>query len=292
MSTYNGEKYVHDQIVSILKQTHVTLDLIIRDDGSQDQTCKIIENIQRTFPNVHLIKGGNLGYTKSFFELIFLVGENYHFYGFADQDDVWFPSKVNQGVSWLLTTSEPALYACRKTYTDANLSILDIVDKTLPLTMEYGFFRGGLCGCTMMWNRAFQHIILKNKPQTEFKSHDDYIRCLAISLKIKTYLDERKLILYRRHNSNQSLLPNNRIKRLFSRGIKSFGSRRNLKAICSEILSAYGSELKPTEKYILKTISQSDSFCNRLRLCSLPFKTIPSYEIWLLRLLVLLRGID
>ena len=71
LSTYNGEKYLKEQLDSILAQTYTNFELIIRDDGSKDNTVKIIkEYIEKTDKEITLIEGKNLGFIKSFFDLL------------------------------------------------------------------------------------------------------------------------------------------------------------------------------------------------------------------------------
>ena len=68
LSTYNGEKYLREQIDSILNQTYTNFELIVRDDGSKDNTVKIIkEYIEKSDKEITLIEGKNLGFIKSFF---------------------------------------------------------------------------------------------------------------------------------------------------------------------------------------------------------------------------------
>ena len=92
MSTYNGEKYIREQIDSILQQS-MPADIMIRDDGSSDGTVDIIEEYISKGTPVELIKGENVGVIASFFELIKAAPEE-DYYAFSDQDDYWYPEKV------------------------------------------------------------------------------------------------------------------------------------------------------------------------------------------------------
>ena len=98
MSTYNGEKYLREQIDSILKQTQVDAQLIVRDDGSSDGTVRILEEYSRNYPNVSFYQGTNVGVGKSFLELLKNAPQA-DYYSFADQDDVWLEDKLNHAVS-------------------------------------------------------------------------------------------------------------------------------------------------------------------------------------------------
>ena len=70
LSTYNGEKYVGAQIHSILTQNYKNLVLVVRDDGSKDKTVKIVKEFMDNNDNIKLVEGKNLGFIKSFFELL------------------------------------------------------------------------------------------------------------------------------------------------------------------------------------------------------------------------------
>lgn len=87
MSTYNGEKYLKEQIDSILSQEGVDVRLYIRDDGSSDRTTDILASYQE-HKNVKIEKGNNLGFAKSFLTALDECDEA-DYYAFSDQDDVW-----------------------------------------------------------------------------------------------------------------------------------------------------------------------------------------------------------
>lgn len=99
MSTYNGEKYISDQIESIMRQkTSADILLKIRDDGSKDDTCEIIEEKQSKYPGkIILIKGENIGYNNSFFYLIKNIS-GFEYYALSDQDDVWLEDKIETAI--------------------------------------------------------------------------------------------------------------------------------------------------------------------------------------------------
>ena len=100
LSTYNGEKYLEEQLNTILNQTteEISVSIIIRDDGSSDNTIKIINKYINDYDCIKLIKGKNLGPALSFRELINLADETYSFYAFADQDDIWVKGKIEAAV--------------------------------------------------------------------------------------------------------------------------------------------------------------------------------------------------
>ena len=93
MSTYNGEAFVAEQLESIINQTYKNIEIVIRDDGSSDNTVGIIKEYQKKYNNIKLYEGKNVGFVKSFFELLSLAKADY--YSYADQDDVWIDNNLN-----------------------------------------------------------------------------------------------------------------------------------------------------------------------------------------------------
>ena len=99
LSTYNGEKYVREQVESIQKQSFTDWNLLIRDDGSSDNTAEIIRSLATQDERIRFINDGNVtnvGVIRSFFEL--LTYEKADYYLFCDQDDYWLEDKVRAQV--------------------------------------------------------------------------------------------------------------------------------------------------------------------------------------------------
>ena len=94
MATYNGEKYLKNQIESILKQTYLNWTLYIGDDGSTDSTKTIIDYYAINYTNIVKVDTGtqNLGAKRRFMTLLESVQADY--YMFSDQDDVWLENKI------------------------------------------------------------------------------------------------------------------------------------------------------------------------------------------------------
>ena len=105
MCTYNGEKYIKEQLESILNQTIAIDEIIICDDGSNDKTIQIIEEIQLEYPNkISLYKNQvNLGSNKNFEKAITICSGDYIF--LSDQDDIWKNNKVEKIIKHSLRKS-------------------------------------------------------------------------------------------------------------------------------------------------------------------------------------------
>lgn len=98
LATYNGEKYLNEQIESILSQSYPNWHLYIRDDGSIDKTISIVKKFQNEYENITLLedKKGCLGVRDQFLYMLEVVDADY--YMFCDQDDVWFPDKIEKSL--------------------------------------------------------------------------------------------------------------------------------------------------------------------------------------------------
>ena len=97
LATYNGEKYLREQIDSILKQNGVDLTLYVRDDGSTDGTIDLLKEYVVNTKAVKLDIGKNLGVGNSFMQLLYDCPNDFDFYAFSDQDDIWDENKLYVG---------------------------------------------------------------------------------------------------------------------------------------------------------------------------------------------------
>ena len=141
MSTYNGERYIKDQLKSIIEQkTDFNIDILIRDDGSKDGTVQIIENIQKeyVYTNIRLQTGENIGCNASFFELI-KSSDEYEYYAISDQDDIWLPDKIDRAINEIsiFSSDQPILYGTTSYIVNKDLIIKGITQKK---RQEISFF--------------------------------------------------------------------------------------------------------------------------------------------------------
>ena len=200
MSTYNGEKYLKEQIESILKQENIEVDILIRDDGSTDNTLNILEDYTQKYKNIRYYTGENLRSAKSFMNLLFTVKE-YNYYAFSDQDDVWDKDKLYVAVSKLKEGYN--LYGCKKRSVDENLKIITEEDfEHKELRLGSVLLRGFIAGCTMVFDKYLRDMVLKYNPPI-LSMHDTWIIKVAISTG-KVYFDRDTHISYRQHGNNVS----------------------------------------------------------------------------------------
>ena len=200
MATYNGEKYIKEQIESIISQTYEEWNLLIRDDGSIDKTLEIIKEFEKNDKRIKILKDskGNLGYIKNFEELLRNSRAEYIF--LCDQDDIWRKDKLEKSLLYLKNKSviihnAKILYSekLKNRYKEK----LEFRNKSLISRIVFPEYTG----CCMGLRKEFLKIVLPIP--NGFPSHDIWIGMLAEIKKDIYYLNE-ELIDYRRHLQNVS----------------------------------------------------------------------------------------
>lgn len=257
MSTYNGEKYIREQIDSILNQKNVDIDLIVRDDGSTDSTVEILNE----YAEKGLLKfftGENLKPAKSFMNLVYNAG-SYKYYAFADQDDFWNENKLYKAVekiSSLTKAKKKVVYISSVEIVDKNLNhISDSISK-VKFSLEESFIISPAVGCTMVFNNYMRdEIIKKNIDNLEIGLHDSWIYRVALAIGGEIIYDTNSYIKYRQHENNAIGAKNNKsledsIKELLK-------VRRKYKSeVAINILNLYNDEILEKNKIFLEKIAR------------------------------------
>jgi glycosyltransferase involved in cell wall biosynthesis len=206
MATYNGEKYLEQQIDSILSQLGKDDELIISDDHSSDRTLTIIERYLKEDTRVKLFMNEEKGVTSNFENAIKRTQNEIIF--LSDQDDIWKPEKVK-------TVKE---YYEKNPTIQMIMSDITVVDNQLNTTIESFYeFRGSRAGvlkniiknsyigCAMSFRKELKTKILpipRNVPM-----HDMWIGLVADMYKSALLIPE-KLIYYRRHDATVTSVEN------------------------------------------------------------------------------------
>lgn len=213
MATYNGEKFIAEQIESIIEQSFKDWELFIHDDGSSDNTACIINRYANEYPNkIHIISGESNGSAKkNFFYLMSVVEAKYIM--FADQDDYWDNRKIEITYQKMKDTekgkvSVPVLVFSDLMVVDSKLNVInDKMSRYQNLNMQNISFnkliiQNIVTGCTVMINRE---CLIKSRVQkTECDyiiMHDWWCALVASYFGKIGYIDE-SLILYRQHGIN------------------------------------------------------------------------------------------
>ena len=205
VSTYNGEKYIAKQLESLIQQRDVDFKILIRDDGSKDNTLKLIVDIAQHDSRVSLIKGTNVGFIGSFTELVIYAKQKYtdaEYFAFCDQDDIWYPDKLKKSISALslYDQNQPLLFSCNSDLINANdVKIGDYNSKPFNLTKENYLFNIDFQGCSMCFNRKALDIYAENPPKNV--CHDKWMSMICNFFGVYIHSDEH-LFGYRIHEGN------------------------------------------------------------------------------------------
>ena len=212
LSTYNGSHYLSEQIDSLISQVNVELHILVRDDGSTDDTLKILEHYKNTKGNLSIIYGKNVGAGPSFMALIKEASEkypDYDYYAFSDQDDVWFPHKVETGLRALEKSNNSLrFYFSGAVNTDSELNPIGASHVRVVNSFGANLVANHILGCTMMFNRAL--LLEINKINTMPYSipngvppiHDAWSAIVAYSLNADVIQGSSALMYYRQHGNN------------------------------------------------------------------------------------------
>ena len=204
MATFNGSKYIGDQLNSIIKQNYKNWSLIISDDNSSDDTIKIIKKFIKANPKqkISLVNGPQKGYANNFLSMVCNKNFKADYYAFSDQDDIWLSSKIEVAINQLNTfrvKNIPLLYCGRTNYVSENLKMLGMS----PLFKKRPSFKNAIVqniagGNTMVFNNNLK-LILEKIGITNVVSHDWWVYLIVTGVEGSVFFDHNAYILYRQH---------------------------------------------------------------------------------------------
>ncbi|MBV8328645.1 glycosyltransferase family 2 protein [Chryseobacterium sp.] len=230
LPTYNGEKFLSEQIESILNQSFTDFRLLIRDDGSKDRTREMIKDFQSKDHRIVVIEDGegNLGLVRSIEKLLRISDADTVF--FADQDDFWLEEKIDLFLKNYNDPSVPTLIHSNCYVTDEDLNIKGLFLNAVSQRegLKDSFFHYFVQGASAMINRKLKEYLLPFPD--DIYIHDRYFHIISEIVGKRTYL-EVPTMYYRQHGGNligsQSLFQ--KIKRNFK--LKKFYLREDKKLI-------------------------------------------------------------
>lgn len=211
LATYNGEKYIAEQIHSLLTQTMQGWTLYVHDDGSTDGTVKILEEFRLQYPQIKILDYPSQGGAKdNFLSLVDRVEADYYF--FCDQDDVWFPQKVQltmERMTYLEQSNQgkPIVVHSDLIVTDDELNVIHEsflqysgIHPEFLTTFNQAPVSGLTTGCTMCFNSKAKLSILH--PYTDALMHDYWVTLCTLRCGGIVSLINSPLLYYRQHGSN------------------------------------------------------------------------------------------
>ena len=227
MATYNGGKYLRNQLLSLQQQTHKDWILWVRDDGSTDDTMVILLGFAESDSRIKIVENSNrqrLGPGRNFLGLTKYSNADYVI--FCDQDDIWFEKKLEILVGFAeknFDADTPCLVYCDAYgYSDAEgVIIIDSVSRShAKYLRDFLFINSGYQGSSMFFNRRL--CMMAAEYRANYYMHDDVVALLAHCFGRVCFMP-KKLMLYRQHESNATGKINHdfssHLRRIFNRNL-------------------------------------------------------------------------
>jgi rhamnosyltransferase len=210
MATYNGDKFLEEQLLSILNQKGVEFKIIIRDDLSSDNTKNIINKYTKDYPNIiHALENKNLniGISGNFRELLKNIDADYYF--FCDQDDIWHDKKLLLTLKELMHIQKdgvPCAIFSDAVVINSNNDIIHhsfwAYQKIIPqivFNWKKLLVQNVVMGCTLGFNKIARDLYLENYSDAFY--HDHLLAILVSKYGTIGYI-KQPLLKYRQHNMN------------------------------------------------------------------------------------------
>lgn len=202
MATYNGSKYLREQLDSLYSQTRIPDEIVVTDDCSIDDTVQILEEYRQSKGLKYYINEKSLGVNGNFYRAISLCSGDY--IAICDQDDIWCKNKIECSYKKLkeIENNRPAAVSSQAIDIDAQGNILGY-RKTFRSNSNYVdtlLFRGRSQGCSLFFNHQLKKIVLNNCSDNTML-YDVFISFTAAVVGIKYNMNDR-LMYYRHHETN------------------------------------------------------------------------------------------
>lgn len=213
LSTYNGQKFLGDQLDSLYAQTGVDIHILVRDDGSTDSTISILEEYRDKRGKMTILAEENVGCSMSFYTLMEYAYEHftdYDYYAFCDQDDVWLEHKLYASCRQInKKESKPHLFYAPAIPVDKDLKPLKPSTVRVVNCLGANIASSHSLGCTQVFNRqllSYSVRIFKYAKDNLTKEdymplHDAWTALVAYALG-EVSIGEAPVIYYRQHGNN------------------------------------------------------------------------------------------
>ena len=258
LSTYNGEKFLAQQLDSLLEQDYPEFTILIRDDGSSDKTCDILSDYQSNHSKIKVVFAGNIGVTRSYYELLRQASAD--LFALCDQDDVWLPGKLSRAVAMVSEYNNPAssLYCSALQFVDSDLKSIGVTTAPRYQCLENAVMENIATGCTVLFGDQLRQLFLQAEPG-KMHMHDWWLYLLACAFGNVIY-DPEHLVLYRRHEDTVTGLQLKSSRTILAR-LKGFWgflfNKRQLYGLNQAIFfgKAYANKLNPEQQKLFKQLS-------------------------------------
>lgn len=210
MATYNGARFLEKQLGSILEQTHKNVSLWISDDGSTDDTLDVVKAFADAHADVpvHLLDGPGRGAAQNFMSLLQNNEIEADYFSFADQDDVWFPDKLERAIALApagaQSTARPFLYGSRTIVTDTELQqIAPSILNGTKIGFANALVQNFAAGNTMVFNAAARALLPDGATMHRVAATDWLMYLLVTGADGDVIFDPDPCLFYRQHDANE-----------------------------------------------------------------------------------------
>lgn len=253
MATYNGEKYLAEQLESIFLQENIKIEILVRDDGSSDGTRKLLDRYQSE-RKLQWYTGEHLNVAKGYFDLMKKAADmEFDYIAFADQDDVWDADKLYIAVKMLeqVKNDVPALYYCGQRLVDGELNFIGDHELNNKRRLTTRFILSDFAGCTGVFNRALLNEVVKYEPRYMLM-HDTWILKVCLCLGGKVFVDTKPHMSYRQHGGNTVGL--GRSLPAYLRQVKQYLNEYKVEAQMQELLTGYSDKMTAEYKELVELV--------------------------------------
>ena len=260
MATYNGSRYIKEQIESILNQEEVLVKLYVRDDGSTDSTITILESYEKE-GKLTLFSGENYGPAKNFYELLKMCnGADY--YAWSDQDDIWDKDKLQVAVDALDEMKNPIrlYWCCNRRLEDGEIYEDESV-KNPVRTFAASLMGSNAQGAAMVFSQNLKELAIRFTPDFKMLNlfHDAWLHKLCLAVGGDLFFDQTPHLTYRIHGNNVVAVRRiDRQRNLIGRIKKQFvmNSENYYSNVARLLLDNYGDLMTDKNKKIAVIISE------------------------------------
>lgn len=274
MSTYNGEKYIEQQLDSIFTSPQ-NIFLYVRDDGSKDRTIEILKDYGiKHAVSIEVNEGKNVGSAESFLTALRECPKA-DYYAFCDQDDVWTDGKLSAAMEQIGATNQPVLWCSDYQVTDSDLHVIiqSVLEQPVQDSVRAVFYNN-VPGCTMVFNWALMQELRKVEI-SNIRMHD----IMAINVALITgrvIFDRTPYVLYRQHGNNVLGYRHKKIQlgKWIKEKLELVINKENYSTseYAQAVLNAFESEMNAREKAEYKLISKMNgSLISRLKVLASPY---------------------
>lgn len=207
LCTKNGESFINEQLYSIRNQNIENIDLYILDNKSSDNTLKIVKNFseQNKKVNVFIFDGCDLHFANSYLELAKMITNQYEYYAFCDQDDIWMKNHLSRGIKCIdnIASSKPSLFCSRTTLINEVGHLIGKSQRFLKKPSFKNALVQSIAGAnTMIFNKKAFELFLMANIKKKIVSHDWLLYIFVSGSEGNIIYDQIPSVLYRQHDRN------------------------------------------------------------------------------------------